>query len=149
MKVARLTVAFVVTAFMLFFTRTAVTVKLIFSDRSGCCIRSEILCNEVYSIIQFLLLIVMASTLMTPFGRLTIGNTNRVRVILSVVSRHRRTKRHLGCIPLLQAGAHTLKCCVSCVTLAERSSNRSDFLPCLFSLLCFIPFPPCHCLYSL
>ena len=115
-KITRRAILLVIIVIMLFYIGTLILIDVRQTDTFGCRIRADTIYKQIYTIMQVVVLGIIAPCLMLVFGAMTIYNTKRVGIIPTGISRHRRTEKQLARMLLLQVSTHIILTLPTCVT---------------------------------
>ncbi|CAF2895578.1 unnamed protein product [Rotaria sp. Silwood2] len=106
--VARWAILLMIIFWALFHINTLALCDLRFDDYLGCSIRTKLVYNQIYVILQVILFNVVAPCLMGFFGMLTIFNTKKMRFLPTVKASYRRTEGQLIRMLLVQVAAYVV-----------------------------------------
>jgi hypothetical protein len=142
-SVAKWTTVVISILFIIFYLNTPIIIELKQSDGLGCRIRGNEIYNEIYLIIQTVILSVLAPFLMGLFGLMTIYNLKRTRIIPLPILQQRYNENQLIRMVLYQIIIHLilvlpLSIAYIMLLLPTKYSTMTNFYG--VYTICYLPF---------
>ncbi|CAF0932262.1 unnamed protein product [Adineta steineri] len=142
-RIARWTIGILIFILAVFFIGALIAFDISYNEEFSCIIRSDILFNRIFLIVNLILYTIVAPFLMIFFGLLTIYNTKQVRFRPVKISRYRRTEGQLSRMLLFQVGTHivlTLPFCITFFMLILPIQIRFTSYFSIVFVICKLPF---------
>jgi hypothetical protein len=143
LRTTRWAIGILILIFSIIFIGALIAFDISHNGLSQCTIRSDILFNQIFLILDLILYVIIAPVLIIFFGFLTIYNTKQLRLLPVRISRYRRTEYQLSRMLILQVGTHvilTLPFCIAFFMLILPISLRFTIKFASAYVICKLPF---------